>query len=241
MIEECNSAGCFLAQNGSLVSFPLVTIAGLADGINPCAIGMLLLLLGYLIVFAKRPKDVLKIGSIYILSVYLTYLIIGLVFYKTVGLFHGSIYYVWINRILGGALAVGGLIQIKDFFRPDIGPHLRIPSISKDLLMKYIERGSIPATITLAVLVTILETPCSLPLYVGTASVLAQSGLPGIAVSGYFLYYNLLFVTPLIVLLTLVWKGKEVVELQEWKHKAEKWMQLSLGILMVLLGIWLLL
>jgi len=239
MFSECNAVGCYLAQKGSVVSLPLVTIAGLADGINPCAIGMLLLLLGYLIVFAKKPKEVLKIGLVYVVSVFVTYLLIGLVFYKLVSQFQNSIYLDWINRGLGGVLFLGGLIQIKEFFWPEIGPHLRIPTASKDRLMGFIEKANVKATIGLAVLVTILETPCSLPLYVGTASILAQSGLPDLAVAGYFLYYNLLFVTPLLILLLMVWKGKEVVELSEWKHKYEKYMQLSLGILMVLLGLWL--
>lgn len=236
---ECSAAGCYLAQNGNLVSFPLVTIAGLVDGINPCAIGMLLLLLGYLLVFAKKQRQVLQLGSLYIISVFFTYLLIGLVFYTFINAFQQSVWFDWVNRVIGGLLILGGLIQIKDFFRPDIGPHLRIPSVSKDSLMQLIEKGSVPGVVGLGVLVTALETPCSLPLYVGTATVLAQSGLSPIIVALYFLYYNLLFVLPLIIVLVLVWKGKAVVELSEWKHQAEKWMQLALGILMVLVGGWL--
>ncbi len=237
---ECTAAGCFLAKNGSLVSFPLVTIAGLVDGINPCAIGMLLLLLGYLIVFAKRPRDAVKIGVTYITSVYVTYLLIGLVFYQTISWFHESVYFGWVNRVIGSGLVGLGLVQIKDCFWPEVGPHLEIPAVSKDRLMKYVEKSSLSATVGLGVLVTALETPCSLPLYVGTATVLAQSGMNAILVTGYFMYYNLLFVLPLMVLLVMVWKGKKVVELSEWRHKAEKWMKLALGLLMVGLGGWLL-
>ena len=239
VIQQCNAVGCFLAKNGSLVSLPLVTVAGLADGVNPCAIGMLLLLLGYLIVFARKPQDVVKIGGVYIATVFLTYLMIGLVFYQTVSWFHASSMFGLINKVIGATLLVGGLIQIKDFWLPNVGPHLKIPSASKNVLMKYVEQGSIPATAVLAVLVTALETPCSLPLYVGTATVLSQSGMAPLLVAGYFIYYNFLFVLPLIVLLLMVWKGKKIIELNEWKHKAERWMQLVLGVLMVLLGIWL--
>ncbi len=239
VIQQCNAVGCFLAKNGSLVSLPLVTVAGLADGVNPCAIGMLLLLLGYLVVFARKPQDVVKIGGVYIATVFLTYLMIGLVFYQTVSWFHASSMFGLISKVIGAMLLVGGLIQIKDFWLPNVGPHLKIPSASKNVLMKYVEQGSIPATAVLAVLVTALETPCSLPLYVGTATVLSQSGMAPLLVAGYFIYYNFLFVLPLIVLLLMVWKGKKIIELNEWKHKAERWMQLVLGVLMVLLGIWL--
>src|SRR3990167_5261939 len=122
VIQQCNAVGCFLAKNGSLVSLPLVTVAGLADGVNPCAIGMLLLLLGYLIVFARKPQDVVKIGGVYIATVFLTYLMIGLVFYQTVSWFHASSMFGLISKVIGAMLLVGGLIQIKDFWLPNVGP-----------------------------------------------------------------------------------------------------------------------
>ena len=117
--------------------------------------------------------------------------------------------------------------------------HLRIPGASKTKLMKLVERVSLPGTIALGVAVTVLETPCSLPLYVGTATILANAGMALPLVVGYFLYYNLLFVLPLIIVLVLVWQGKRVVEMREWEHKAEKWMKLSLGSLLLVMGGWL--
>jgi len=79
--EKCTSAGCYLIKGGGIVSFPIVTLAGIMDGINPCAIGMLIMLLGYLIVFAKKPERVLKTGVLYIGTIYVTYFILGLLFY----------------------------------------------------------------------------------------------------------------------------------------------------------------
>ncbi len=107
--------------------------------------------------------------------------------------------------------------------------------------MKLIEKVSIPGVILLGFLVTILETPCSLPLYVGTATVLSNSGLAWPIIVAYFLYYNFLFVLPLLVVLYVVWRGKKIVEIKEWEHKAEKWMKLSLGSLLLLMSLWLLL
>jgi len=76
---------------------------------------------------------------------------------------------------------------------------------------------------------------------VGTATVLANSGLGMVAVMGYFLYYNFLFVLPLIIVLIVVWRGKRIVEIKEWEHRAERWMKLSLGTLLMLVAGWLLL
>jgi len=134
---------------------------------------------------------------------------------------------------------LAGLIMLKDVIWPESPVHLRIPGASKERLMRLVEKASIPATIVLGVAVTILETPCSLPLYVGTATVLANAGMALPLVVGYFLYYNLLFVLPLIVVLVLVWQGKRIVDMREWEHKAERWMKLSLGSLLLLVSVWL--
>lgn len=247
--QVCTSAGCYLQKNGGLVTLPLVTLAGLVDGINPCAIGMLVLLLGYLIVFARKEKQVFKIGITYILTVYITYLLVGLVFYRSVSFLSHSTFSIIFRKILGGLLLFAGLINIKDFlinYLPQKGKlfkfldsfHLEVPHASQGMIKKYIEKATVLATIILGVLVTLLETPCSLPIYIGTATILSQAHLPILEVTGYFLYYNFLFVLPLIILWLVIWKTKKLVEIREWEHKAKKWMKLSLGALLVLMGIW---
>jgi len=241
MLGDCTALGCYLERHGGLVSFPLITLAGLADGINPCAIGMMVMLLGYLLVFAKKPGRVLITGVVYILSIFFTYLAIGLAFYETINRLNLVLASSILNKTIGVILLLAGLIQIKDFFWPDSPVHLRIPGASKQRLVGLIERVSLPAVVVLGILVTALETPCSLPLYVGTATILAQSGYALPIVVAYFFYYNVLFVLPLIAILLIVWKGRELVEIREWEHRAEKWMKLSLGVVLVLLASWLLL
>jgi len=244
-METCTRIACYLEGKGGLVSFPLVTLAGLVDGINPCAIGMMVTLLGYLIVFGSRKSEVgsrnnrvLRIGLAYIASVFVTYLVIGLAFYSTVTQIQqiaGGI----VNKVIGVVLGIAGAIMLKDVVWPESPVHLRIPGVSKEKLMKLVEKVSVPAAVLLGVAVTVLETPCSLPLYVGTATVLANSGMPLPVVVGYFLYYNFLFVLPLIVILVLMLKGKQVVEMREWEHKAERWMKLVLGVMLTGFGVWL--
>lgn len=236
----CSAAGCFLQREGGLVSFPLVTIAGLVDGINPCAIGMILLLLGYLLIFAKKPEKVLPLGLVYIGTVYLTYLGIGFFFWKISGFLQLQEWGEIFKKGLGGALLLAGIVNIKDFFAPQLPLHLQIPDQVRPKLLALVEKTSFPAVVLLAFLVTLLETPCSLPVYVGTVTILAQAGLPIWQVVGYFLYYNLLFVLPLIVILIITWKGKQIVELKEWEHKYKKTMKLSLGVLLVAMAAYIL-
>ncbi len=238
----CTSAGCELAKGGGLVSFPLVTIAGLVDSLNPCAITIIILLLTYLIIFAKKPERVLWTGLIYIASVFITYLVIGLVFYQSISQINqiGEIKF-YINKILGGLLILAGIINTKDFFFPEIGPHLEVPNFARQSLERMTKKISYPMTAVLGVLATILGSPCSLPIYVGTVHILAQSGLSTLAVIAYFLYYNFLFTLPLTIILLVVWKGSElrILDLQDFQHRGKKWMKLGLGLLLLAMGAWL--
>lgn len=218
----------------------MITVAGLVDGINPCAIGMMVMLLGYLLVFAKKPERVLKTGLLYVGTVFVTYLVVGLGLYSFVSQFDLSGGAKVLNWIVGGVLFIAGLIQFKDFLGIEAGPHLRIPTASKERLQGMVERVSYPTTILLGILVTLLETPCSLPIYVGTATILSQSGMAFPLVMAYFLYYNLLFVLPLIVVLVIMWRGQKLVAVKEWEHKAKRWMHLGLAMVLLAMGMWLL-
>jgi cytochrome c biogenesis protein CcdA len=243
-MTPCTSAGCFLAQKGGLISLPLVTIAGIIDGINPCAISMLVLLLTYLIIFAKKEERVLKTGLLYTSTIYLTYLTIGLFFYKSVSSFNLLSIRNIINPVIGGLLLMAGIINIKDAFIPQFGPHLQIPQSSRGFLKRLAQRVSYPAVIVLGILVTILETPCSLPIYIGTATILSQSKLPIPIIMGYFIYYNLLFILPLIVILLIVWRAKnsrawKIIEMEGFEHKYKKHMKFTLGALLIFMGWWL--
>ena len=155
----CTAVACFLERQGGLVSFPLVTLAGLVDGINPCAIGMIILLLGYLLVFAKKPEKVLPLGAAYILTIYLTYLVIGLFFFQSARWLSTSSWSQLFERVLGGGLFLAGVINLKDYFAPNLPVHLEIPQRTRKYLFSLIERISLPTVILLAVLVTLLETP----------------------------------------------------------------------------------
>jgi cytochrome c-type biogenesis protein len=223
------------------ISIPLLTVAALTNGLNPCGIGMMITFLGYLIVFGGRGKDknwILKTGVVYILAVFVTYLLTGLLFY-------GVAYYIqrwWLasvfKYIVGGVLIVAGLIQLKDAFFPDMPIHLRMSMKGFEKLTKLMARASFGVTAVIGFLTTVFSTPCMLPLYVGTTAVIARSGLPMAKVLGLFLYYNLIFILPLIVILMVMAGGKQIVNMKEWEHKNTKWMRFVLGAALVLVGVW---
>lgn len=229
--------------NNKKVTLPLIVVAGSIDGINPCAIGMLILLLGYLMVFAKAPEKMLKTGVIYIVTIFITYFLIGLIFSQIVYHLITWKYYWQISRIflyvISGLIILAGLVNIKDFFWYGKGFSLGVKKEQAPILMKYIQKVSVPATITLGVLVTLFELPCSLPLYVGAVTLI--SGTFSLSTIGYLLVYNIMFILPLIVIFLILLLSKRVFEIKDWQERANKWMKLSMGLMQVAIGIVLLL
>jgi cytochrome c biogenesis protein CcdA len=221
------------------INLPILTVTALANGINPCGIGMMITFLGYLLVFGGKGRDkkwIYKIGLTYILSVFVTYLLLGLVFYSAAFYFQRSWLAGVFKYLIGGALVLAGMIQLKDVFWQDLPFHLRMPKIGFEKINKLMANTGVGVAALIGFLTTVFSTPCMLPLYIGTTAVLARSGLPMVQVLGLFLYYNLIFVAPLILILLTMAEGKQVVDMKEWEHKNTKWMRFLLGVALIVVG-----
>lgn len=225
--------------NNKKVTLPLILVAGAIDGINPCAIGLLILLLGYLMVFAKRPERMLKTGVVYIVTIFITYFLIGLVFSQVVYYLVTWKYYYMVSRIflyvIAAFIILAGLVNIKDFFWYGKGFTLGVKQDKTPILMKYMQQVSIPATIILGILVTLFELPCSLPLYVGAVTLISSKFT--IMTILYLLLYNFMFILPLIVLFLIILSTKRIFELKDWQERANRWMKLSMGLAQIAIGI----
>lgn len=175
-------------------------------------------------------------GIAYIVSVFVTYLTIGLLFY-------GLAFYLqrlWLAAVfkylIGGAVMAAGIIQLKDVFWPQSPFHLAMGKKAAAKIGQLMKNASLPMAVLIGMAVTAFSTPCMLPLYVGTATVLARSGMAPGLVLVHFLYYNLVFILPLIVILAVMAKGKEVVAMKEMTHRYERPLRLLMGVVLVVVG-----
>lgn len=212
-----------------------ITTAALVNGLNPCGVGMMITFLGYLLVFgsyggARKNSSVLKDGLLYLVSVFVTYLFLGLFFY-------GVAFYLqrmWLasvfKYIMAGFLFVAGLVQFKDVFWPELPGHLRMSDGGYKKINKILANSGKWMAVLVGILTTVFSTPCMLPLYIGTTSYIAKSGMPIWQVFLVFIYYNLIFILPILVILLVMVGGKKVVEMKEWEHKFSKQLRLLMGI-----------
>jgi cytochrome c biogenesis protein CcdA len=227
----------------TLPTLGAVIVTAAVDSINPCAIGVALLLVATLIK-QDRQKDILKVGFIYIAMVYLTYFVagIGLLFFLTSIPVQVANY---ITVIVSLIVIGGGLLEIKDFFWYGKGTSLMIPEEYAEKIADKMDNLTVPAAILLGVVVAAVELPCTGGPYLAILTVLEQTMVTGggvpIAAFALMALYNLIFVAPLIAIVVFAYLGSyEVQEMKNWKHMNKDKMRLAAGLLMVFLG-WILL
>jgi len=217
----------------NLPTWPVILSTGLIDSINPCAIGVLVILISTLLELYEDKKKMLKLGLIYIFVVFITYLLAGfglLVFLQRLN------FGPWLNWIIGIIVIILGLVEIKDFFAYGKGFSLQISKKHSRKIMELMHNLTIPGSIVLGFFVAAVELPCTGITYLAITTVLAKIGFSW-QVFWMLFVYNVLFVLPLIVILAIVYFGVNYTNVKKWKDAQKKWMRLFTGIVMILLGI----
>ncbi len=212
-----------------------VITTALIDSINPCAIGVLILLVSVLITF-KSKKELLLYGFVYIFFVFLTYLLAGL----------GILYFLnfiplavseYISIFVGSLIVVGGLIELKDFFWYGQGISLAISPARAKQIHKMVEKLTLPGVVLLGAFVAGVELPCTGGPYLAILLILSQNFNATAFLM--LVLYNIIFVLPLIVILFMVYSGLKIQYIKRWKQNNRAYMRLATGIILILLG-WLL-
>src|SRR3989338_2257499 len=220
-----------------LPTWTVVFTTALIDSINPCAIGVLVLLVTTLLGMHKNRHKMLMVGLIYITAVFVTYLAAGfglLFFIQKLNIAQPLSY------IVGSIVIVLGLIEIKDFWWYGQGISLQIPAKRAEQIKKWMDHVTIPGAILLGAFVAAVELPCTGGPYLAITTLLAKLGLSW-SIFWLLVVYNFIFVLPLIVILVIVYFGLNPEKVKKWKNTQKKWMRLFMGLVMLALGVLLIL
>jgi len=224
-----------MAIEAYLPTLGTVVATALVDAINPCAIGVLILLISIMIAF-KSKKDMLFYGFLYIASVFVTYILAGfgiLYFLSSVPLYISE----YISIVVGALIIIAGLIEIKDFFWYGKGITLAIPPERAKQIHKMTKNITLPGVIFLGIFVAGVELPCTGAPYLAILLLLSQNF--DFAALLMLILYNLIFISPLIVILLMVNFGFKIQNIKRWKQGNRAYMRLVTGIVLIFLG-WLL-
>lgn len=187
------------------VSLPALTMSmGLVDGVNPCAMWVLLVLLGILLHVEARSRMLLYATAFIVTSgvVYFVFMTAWATVFGLVGFSRAA------TMILGGALLVMGLVNVKDAIWFKKGPSLVIPARAKPGLFRRMRAiagaASVPAALggilALAFVVNLIELGCTIGLPAVYTRVLTLREPSPAARYAYLALYNTAYVVPLFVL-----------------------------------------
>lgn len=206
------------------------------DSINPCAIGVLILMMSVVLSGKGSIRRMLFLGGIYVFAVFATYLIAGLgliYILSSIPLFITE----YLSIVVGVIIIAAGIFEIKDFFWYGKGFSLHIPTIFIDKINKFAKNTTVPGIILLGAFVSAVELPCTGAPYLAIITILSLN----FDFTAFLLLvlYNIIFVAPLIFMLILVATGVKLQNLKKWKQDTRGYMRLFIGLLLIALG-WLL-
>lgn len=222
------------------LNFWRITTLALADSVNPCAIAVLtMVLVAILIQNPEKRKRILYAGLAFIASIYIGYLFYGVVI---IHLFKAFAQILRENSgIIYGGLAIFamviGALNIKDFFMYKKGGiATEMPISLRPKVKKIIQKITSPiGAFMIGFLVTIFLLPCTIGPYIIASGLLSELGIAGAL--PWLLYYNLLFVLPMLIIVGLVYYGfTRVSEVSGWKERNIKILHLVAGILLFAVG-----
>lgn len=215
------------------IFFPLITISSLLDSVNPCAFSVLLLTIAFLLNIGRSRAHILKVGGLYVFGIFLVYILIGLGILGVLDIFNTP-------RLMSKAgatiLILFGGINILGVIFPHFPIKLGIPKSAHARLASVIEKASYPAGFILGVLVGLFEFPCTGGPYLFVLGLLHDQGSFW---SGflYLLWYNLVFIFPLVVMLFLAANKFALEKLTTWRKESAHGIKVWGSIAMIVLGI----
>jgi cytochrome c biogenesis protein CcdA len=214
------------------LTIPLVIVAGLVDGINPCAFAVLVFLLVSIMSISSK-KRVLQVGIVYIGAIFIFYFLSGVGLFALVQVSGFSDIFALIAATVA---LIAGIIMIKDALYGGTGSWLVIPESKKDTITRYVKEATLPGAFVLGILVGMFELPCTGGIYLAIISLISQemtmmAGLPLLVL------YNVLFVLPLIIILAIVYFGLPPERIESWRTENRIIVRLGMGCLMIAIGI----
>jgi len=223
------------------VGLPAFTLAmGLLDGLNPCSMWVLILMISLLATLNDR-KRMLAIAGTFVLVegvAYFVFMAAWLNLFLLIGLSRAS------QLVIAGIAIAAGLINMKDFWAPGRGPSLSISDKSKpgiySRMRAILQARSLPAAIlgviVLALLVQVVEFLCTSGFPALFTRILTLRQLDTASYYGYLLLYNAAYMFDDVVVLAI---GVTTLSNRRLQEKEGRWLKLISGVVMVGLGLYL--
>ncbi|MBU2566089.1 hypothetical protein KKG46_00845, partial [Patescibacteria group bacterium] len=216
------------------ITIPAILSAAAVDAINPCAFAVLIILLTTVLA-GKNRRKALFAGLAFTLSIYLSYLMMGIGLYSAIQI-SGATHYIYI--IVAILAIILGLFNLKDYLWYGKWFVMEVPMSWRPKLQAII-RGvtSVPGAFMIGFVVSLFLLPCTSGPYIVILGLLSKTATRNVAFL-YLLLYNLIFILPMLIITSLIyWGFTSVEQAEEWRQKKLKILHLIAGLIIFFLGV----
>jgi thiol-disulfide isomerase/thioredoxin len=224
--EESKKAEESIIQRFKSFGVLAILLAGLMEGMNPCALATLVFFISYLTMVGRKRKEVFWGGLAFSGTGFITHLLIGIGILSFIQhlsflpLFSQIVYFItFLFALLLGIFSLYDYIQLKkgrpsrmklqvpNFLKKKIHQMIRVRS---DVLEANEESASIRfllSAVVIGFLVTLFQSTCTSQVYLPT--ILFVTNIPSLRGSAvlYLILYNFIYILPLLVIFGIVYWG----------------------------------
>jgi len=224
-------------KSNNRLTLPMVISAAAVDAINPCAFAVLIILLTTILASSSRKKALLT-GISFAASIFISYFLMGLGLYSalaTVGLSDA------LTKVIAALAVILGILNVKDFFWYGGGGFLmEVPQRWRPKLKMIIRSVTSPfGAFLIGFLVSLFLLPCTSGPYIVILGMLSQRAT-FVRALPYLALYNLIFVSPMILIALAVYCGLSPNKAEEIRQKNLRIFHLIAGVILIGMGIFLL-
>jgi thiol-disulfide isomerase/thioredoxin len=253
--EEIKKAEKSIIERFKSFGILAILLAGLMEGMNPCALATLVFFISYLTMVGRKRKEIFWGGLAFSATGFITHLLIGigiLSFIQQLSflpLFSQIVYFItFVFALLLGIFSLYDYVQLKkgrpskmklqvpNFLKKRIHQIIRVRS---DVLEANKESPSIRfllAAVVIGFIVTLFQTTCTSQVYLPT--ILFVTNIPSLRGSAvlYVILYNFIYILPLLVIFGIVYWGVTSEQLSVFLQKRASTIKLLTSIFFFVLA-----
>ena len=224
--EEIKKAEESIVERFKSFGVLAILLAGLIEGMNPCALATLVFFISYLTMVGRKRKEIFWVGMGFSGTGFVTHLLLGLGILSFIQhlsflpLFSRIVYLItFLFALFLGIFSLYDYIQLKrgrsskmklqvpDFLKKRIHKIIRTRSGGLETEAEIQSSRLLLAAVVIGFIVTLLQSTCTSQVYLPT--ILFVTNIPSLRGNAvlYLTLYNLIYILPLLVIFGIVYWG----------------------------------
>ncbi len=210
-----------------------ITLAAAADAVNPCALFVFTLATTQATLYSGRRRG-LFYGLVFCATLYATYFIFGIIGKVALNRIFGGTN--WAVLILSASMLFLAGAHFYTVLRPGSKSISELSDSAKYRVIRHSEKViSSGGAVAAGFLCAMVELPCTGGPYALALALVAS--LPISQASAWLAYYNLVFISPLLLMLAIILVAPDKLEaLDEWRGRNRRLLHAAMGFLLAVVG-----